>query len=84
MVLRGAGFNGIGFSLCALETDEAPKEKKCVWRIEHWSSLVVLSAVLTTAAVLGWWSTEVLYVEQVIYSYDSQLHQAQAATAPQK
>jgi hypothetical protein len=28
--------------------------------------------ILTVAAGLGWWSTEVLYGEQVVYSYDSQ------------
>ena len=68
----------------AKETDDSKKEKKCIWRVEHWSRLVVLSAILTTAAVLGWWSTEVLYVEQVVYSYDSQIHQIQGAAAPQK
>ena len=68
----------------AMETDEGKEEKKCVWRIEHWSSLVVFSAVLTTAAVLGWWSTEVLYAQQVIYSYDSQLSQSKGAAAAKK
>jgi hypothetical protein len=32
----------------------------------------MLSAILTVAAFQGWWSTEVLYGRQVIYSYDSQ------------
>jgi hypothetical protein len=59
-------------------------EKKHDWKIEHWPRLVLLSALLATAAVLGWWSTEVLYAEQVVYSYDSQLHQSQGAAAPQK
>jgi hypothetical protein len=45
---------------------------KCDWQKEHWAGLVVLSAILAVAAVLGWWSTEVLYGEQVIYSYDTQ------------
>lgn len=45
---------------------------KCSWRKEHWAGLVVLSAILTAAAILGWWSTELLYGQQVIYSYDSQ------------
>jgi hypothetical protein len=31
------------------------------------------------AAGLGWWSTEVFYTEQVIYSYDAQ---GSTATAP--
>lgn len=54
-------------------------EKKCHWQIEHWERLVVLSAILTVAAALGWWSTEVVYGEQVVYSYDSQ-----GTVAPQK
>ena len=41
------------------------------WQDAHWPPLVVVSAILTAAAILGWWSTEVLYAEQVIYSYDS-------------
>jgi len=45
---------------------------KCSWQKEHWARLVLLSGILTAAAVMGWWSTEVLYGEQVIYSYDSQ------------
>jgi hypothetical protein len=31
-----------------------------------------LSAILSFAAILGWWSTEVLYAEQVVYSFESQ------------
>lgn len=46
--------------------------RKCDWQKEHWARLVVLSAILAAAAVLGWWSTVVLYGEQVIYSYDTQ------------
>jgi hypothetical protein len=45
---------------------------KCYWQKEHWARLVLLSAILSSAAILGWWSTEVIYAEQVIYSYDSQ------------
>jgi hypothetical protein len=30
---------------------------------------LILAAFLTAAAFLGWWSTEVLYDQQVIYSY---------------
>lgn len=44
---------------------------KSGWLDAHWPPLVVVSAILSLAAVLGWWSTEVLYSEQVIYSYDS-------------
>jgi hypothetical protein len=45
---------------------------RCHWQKEQWAALVLLSAFLTATAVLGWWSTELLYGEQVIYSYDSQ------------
>ena len=43
----------------AQETD-AGKETgtKCNWQVEHWGRLVLLSGILTLAAVLGWWSTE--------------------------
>jgi len=56
---------------------EKETEPKCFWQIEHWARLVVISAILTMAACLGWWSTEVLYSEQVVYSYDSQALAAQ-------
>jgi hypothetical protein len=58
-------------------------ETKFPWRIEHWMQLAALSAVLTTAAFLGWWSTEMLYGEQVIYSYASQVLQNQGTAATQ-
>lgn len=48
------------------------RSTKCSWRKEQWAKLVLLSAILTLAAFQGWWSTEVLYGTQVIYSYDSQ------------
>jgi hypothetical protein len=38
----------------------------------RWAALTFLSAVLTVAAVLGWWGTEVIYAQEVIYHYDSQ------------
>jgi hypothetical protein len=43
--------------------------------------LSAIFAVLFMAGVLGWWATEVLYAEQVIYSYDSQVKSA-AKPAP--
>jgi hypothetical protein len=58
---------------------EADSGTKCSWQREHWAGLVVLSAILTAATFLGWWSTEVLYGKQVVYSYDSQ-----AGTAAEK
>ena len=91
-----AGANQAGANQTQVDksrTDEARVEKtgggnaekkKYNWKIENWPRLVLLSAILSTAAILAWWSTEVMYVEQVIYSYDSQLHQAQGAVAPQK
>jgi hypothetical protein len=45
---------------------------ECEWGKDHWARLVVFSAILTVGVVLGWWSTEVLYGEQVVYSYSSQ------------
>jgi hypothetical protein len=42
------------------------------WQKERWAELVLLSAILTVAAGLGWWSTEIFYAKQVIYSYDTQ------------
>ena len=45
---------------------------RCQWKKEQWAALVLLSTLLTAVATLGWWSTELLYGEQVIYSYDSQ------------
>jgi hypothetical protein len=52
---------------------------KCYWQKEHWARLVLLSAILSAAAILGWWSTEVIYAQQVNYSYDSQ-----SSIAPKK
>jgi hypothetical protein len=62
------------------ETDAGfkPKAKaRYRWREKNWPPLVVVSAILTAAAVLGWWSTEVLYAEQVVYSYDALYSSAQ-------
>ena len=57
---------------------------KSSWLEERWPPLVVVSAILTAAAILGWWSTEVLYAEQVIYSYDSLSPDSPGAAAAQK
>jgi hypothetical protein len=46
---------------------------------KHWLRIILLSAALTIGAFLGWWSTEMLYAQQVIYSYDTQ-----GPTAPSK
>lgn len=44
-------------------------------RMRSWTcgALSLVFAVLVVAGILGWWSTEVLYGEQVVYSYASQV-----------
>lgn len=64
--------------------DEKQTATKYYWQKAHWARLTLLSGVLAFAAFLGWWSTEVLYGDQVIYSYDSLPSDAQATTAVQK
>lgn len=59
------------------ETGESGAGKQ-FWQPNRWPQLVLVSALLTATAILGWWSTEVFYSEQVIYSYDSQV----TATTP--
>jgi hypothetical protein len=57
----------------AAETDSRKKTgAKYSWPKEAWRRSVVVSGILTAAAIFGWWSTEVFYAEQVIYSYNSQ------------
>lgn len=46
--------------------------KPCNWKSGHWARLALLSATLTFAVTLGWWSTEVMYGEQIVYSFNSQ------------
>jgi hypothetical protein len=46
--------------------------KKYCWYAEPWQRYAAVSLILTGAAIFGWWSTEVFYAEQVIYSYNSQ------------
>ena len=36
-----------------------------------WAALSVLFGVLVIGGLLGWWATEVLYAQRVIYSYDA-------------
>ena len=50
----------------------AEQERKHYWQEQYWPRLVVLSTILSFVAILGWWSTEGLYAEQVVYSFDSQ------------
>jgi hypothetical protein len=66
----------------SFDSDAAPAEKSqpggsktedddCFSRWK-WGVLSFLFAVLFMAGVLGWWATEVLYAEQIVYSYNSQ------------
>jgi hypothetical protein len=55
-----------------VERGGAEKERKHYWQEQYWPRLVMLFTILSFAAILGWWSTEVLYAEQVVYSFDSQ------------
>jgi hypothetical protein len=56
----------------ALRSTTGKARTKCDWTKERWAGLVLLSATVTVAVILGWWSTEVLYAEQVVYAYNSQ------------
>lgn len=57
------------------------EDEDCILRWK-WGMLSAIFAVLFVAGVLGWWATEVLYAEQIIYSYDSQVTtDAKPATA---
>jgi hypothetical protein len=54
--------------------DLIPVQESPVTQREHryrlpWAALVLLSLLVTFGASLGWWSSEVLYTQQVIYSY---------------
>lgn len=44
------------------------------WLRWPWATLSLVFAVLFAAGVLGWWATEKLYAEQVVYSYNSQVN----------
>lgn len=52
--------------------DKKEQRTKRYWQKERWPRLALFSGLLTLAGILGWWSTEVFYAGQVIYSYDSQ------------
>jgi len=45
---------------------------------------LVLAAFLTATAFLGWWSTQVLYDQQVFYSYQAMTQTPKPATPSQK
>ena len=73
---EGQAADRIHLEVHPAETKEAAAgrkaEVKYSWQKEPWRRYVVLSGILTAAAIFGWWSTEVFYAEQVIYSYNSQ------------
>jgi hypothetical protein len=76
----------IGSKDAAKEAGHPGKEKAGTpyLRIKNWGPLVALSFILALAAFLGWWSTEVIYRDQVIYSYDSQFSNAQGSAKAKK
>jgi hypothetical protein len=51
-------------------------------RSGQWAKYVGLSAILTVTAILAWWSTEVVYAQQVIYSYNTQSYNTQTSPHP--
>jgi hypothetical protein len=51
------------------ESATTDAEKKICKR---WIAFLVASLLIATIAALAWWSSEVVYAQQVIYSYDSQ------------
>jgi len=46
----------------------APNGRPC----RGWPTYALLSGLLMVAAMMGWWSSQVAYTQQVVYSYDSQ------------
>lgn len=68
-----ASVNPVSVTPAPEDASDKKARKTVCWQINHWPRLVVLSGMLTVGAVLGWWSTEVLYTQQVVYSHDSQL-----------
>ena len=45
--------------------------ERSAWKKGTWGKAALFSAMITLAAALGWWSTEVSYSQQIIYSYNS-------------
>jgi len=69
----------LGFRL--LGRDGA-KEPGTIAFEKYWLRLAALFLVLMVATGLGWWSTKLLYVQQVIYSYNSQIADTPGAAKP--
>jgi hypothetical protein len=61
-----------GVLLFLKPSQPAEPKKETRGRCGPWAIFAIFSALITVTAILGWWSTEVVYAEQVIYSYDSQ------------
>lgn len=57
-----------------MSSDKTEEHSWLHWR---WAALSLVFTILFAAGVMGWWATEVLYSQQVIYSYDSQSNTAQ-------
>lgn len=66
-------------TLSAPAVTHVGKAAKSCWRKQEWSQIALLSLILTAAAFLGWWATQVVYAQQVIYSYGTQGHIAAEA-----
>jgi hypothetical protein len=97
VLLAIAGMRLLWFALPrSLDTREPKAEQagdaaRCLFcsstaelEVKNWGPLVALSFILTLAAFLGWWSTEVIYRDQVVYSYDSQFSGAQGSAKVRK
>jgi len=52
------------------ETEREKPRKRNGIRLP-WPALCVVLAVLAIGGLLGWWATEILYVQRVLYSYDA-------------
>ena len=44
---------------------------------KRWLLLTAMAGLVAVTAFLGWWSTEQMYTQQVVYSYDAQLSSPQ-------
>lgn len=67
-------------TIAVVKATDGKNKKRISSRCQEnrWPPLVVVAAILTASAILGWWSTEVLYAEQVVYSYDALYSSAQS------
>ena len=57
--------------LALTESAVVNDHRRTHWQRERWGLWAALAGILTLAAAMGWWSTETLYSEQVVYSYNA-------------